>query len=106
MHLIVCFLTLGLLLATPTFAADGEPRTAPVDTVELALTQRGQSAATVRQRLGVPAQVIPLPILYRVTGATAIPVEREVWVYRGNSQVGDAVITFVNGVVESVERKR
>jgi hypothetical protein len=104
----VLLLILGLLLAAPLVSAS--ERTTPVDTVELALTARSQPAHHVRERLGTPAQVIPLPTEYRVernrSGTTVIRLEREVWVYPGNSLVGDAVITFVNGTVESAERKR
>jgi hypothetical protein len=98
-----------LALAAPHVLAQA-PHTTPVDTVELALTQRGQSASTVRQRLGPPAQVIALPTEYRVerdrNGATAIRLEREAWVYPGNRLVGDAIITFTNGYVESAGRKK
>jgi len=89
----LCFvLSLCALVLGAALVAAGE-RPTPVDTVELALTQRGQSASRVQESLGTPVQVIPLPTEYRIerdrAGATAIAVQREVWISRGNNQVGD-----------------
>ena len=102
--------TLAPSTPAPTTPATPTPRQTPVDTTELALTERGQSMATVRHRLGAPARVVSQPPLIRAesnrSGAPAVRIERERWVYPGNSLVGTAYVQFHNGSVVSAERKR
>ena len=86
------------------------PRATTVDTVALALVTRGMSAADVRGTLGGPERVVLLDPVVRVSSerssATAGRVERSVWVYTGTAPGGGALIWFVNGHVERVERVR